>query len=279
MKKLLYFFSILLLLSSCKKEEETPIAETPKEIIHIGHTKTDQEGEIVDVLQNINFSEYQLICHGGDVDQNTSTNEGIMEDWNDLFDFGSQRTLWTLGNHDVDNRNIIQQYTNRESYYAYTFGKTTFLVLDTQLDESTIIDQQLELFNNVCDTISDSSSLVILTHLLFWLPDNDELEPQIDDIANGKFGTCFYCTKSNNFYDDLYPRLKELRDRGIQVLCIAGDLGVKLNQFEYQTEDGIFFLASGLDFLNPDAVNQVLLLHYNDQSEQLEWEFEAVESL
>lgn len=281
MKTLINIFFILFLLSSCQKDEETIpiIVETPKEILYISHTKAAQEGEIANSLKDIDFSPYELICHGGDVDEKTSGNESVLNAWDEFFNFSSDRTLWALGNHDVTNRSLIEQYTNRPSYYSYHFNQTTFLVLDTHLNESIIDGQQLELFNNVCDTISSSSNLVILTHLLFWMPGNEALEPRIDSVANGEFGTCFYCTKSNNFYTDLYPKLQEVNERGIQVLCIAGDLGIRTTEFEYQTEDGIFFLASGLDFLDPDKNNQVLLLHHNEETKQLEWQFEAMTNL
>jgi len=279
MKQLTNLLVILLLISSCTKKEEPQPLEPSKEILHISHTKTDQEGEIVDLLKDIDFSQYELICHGGDVDQKTSKDENIISAWDELFNFSADRTLWALGNHDVTNRDLIQQYTNRPSFYTYNFEKTTFLVLDTHLNESIIDGEQLDLFNNVCDTISSASNLVILTHLLFWMPDNEQLEPRIDSVANGKFGTCFYCTKSNNFYDDLYPKLKEVKDRGIQVLCIAGDLGARVNEFEHQTEEGIFFLASGLDFLDSDNDDQVLILQHNNQTGQLEWQFKLIESI
>ncbi len=259
--------------------EEIPCIDGPTEIIHISHTKTTVEGEIKAGFYDIDFSKYELICHGGDIDESSSKSDAIFSDWNEIFNFDSERTLLSIGNHDTYDRDLIEQYTNRPSYFTYHFNNITFLVLDTHLSESNIYGEQLDLFNNICDTISSSSSLVILTHLLFWMPGNAELAPQIDSIANGKFGTCYYCTKTNNFYDDLYPRLVEVKNNGVQVLCIAGDLGKNVNEFEHKTEDDIFFLASGLDIPDPDAIPQVLLLQVNPQTNALDWQFETIDCL
>ena len=58
----------------------------------------------------------------------------------------------------------------------------------------------------------------------------------------------FHCINPNNFYEDVYPLLVKVRHRGIEVICIGGDIGAKANEFEYITSDTIYFLASGISY-------------------------------
>ena len=108
------------------------------------------------------------------------------------------------------------------------------------------------------------------------MPGHPDLEPIINDIANGNFGNCLYCTNPNNFYQDVYPLLVDAKDKGVAVICLAGDIGVKIDQFEYLTSDGIYFLASGIDDLRTD--NKLLIFEGNEEENYLlRWRFEALE--
>jgi hypothetical protein len=39
-----------------------------------------------------------------------------------------------------------------------------------------------------------------------------------------------------------------IREKGVNVLCIAGNIGFKAKKFEYLTPEGVHFLTSGIDF-------------------------------
>jgi len=39
-----------------------------------------------------------------------------------------------MGNHDLSNRSLVEEYTGRPSFYSLFYGQVTFLVLDTELD-------------------------------------------------------------------------------------------------------------------------------------------------
>ena len=73
------------------------------------------------------------------------------------------------------------------------------------------------------------------------------LENQIDSVSNGHYGACSYCIQSNNFYADIYPKLVKLNTENINVFCVAGDVGFKVSTFEYETDEGIVFLATGMN--------------------------------
>jgi len=142
---------------------------------------------------------------------------------------------------------------------------------------SNITGEQLQLIQAVCDTIQYSKYLILLHHKLIWMYGNLDLESSINSIANGEFGDCFYCTNANNFYSDVYPLLLNVRERNIGIICIAGDIGNKVKQFEYITPDSIFFIASGIKA--GDADNKVLIMENNLISGKLSWEFISLQSL
>lgn len=104
---------------------------------------------------------------------------------------------------------------------------------------------------------------------------NNIFEPIADSVSNGQLGDCFYCINSNNFYDDIYPLLIDVKNRGIEVLYIGGDIGKKVSEFEYLTDDGIYFLASGIS--SDKTNNKVLLFNYNSRTRTLEWEYQNID--
>lgn len=275
--KNIYFLSFALLaLIGCRKDalEESP---SHQKILHIAHTRSVVEGEINEKLSEIDYEPYDVLCLGGDIDLHTSKDEKTMQAWDNLFHFDRKNTLWSLGNHDITDRELIKKYTNRPSYYFWTYQSLNFLVLDDQINNSNIIGNQLELLKTIADTISNASHFIVLTHRLLWIPQNTNLEPFIDSIPNGGSGNCGFCTKENNFYKDVYPILLKINNKGIEVICIAGDLGIKTNQFEYQTNEGVHFLASGLNVHTDN--NKVLLMEYRLEERTLNWWFENLDNL
>jgi len=182
-----------------------------------------------------------------------------------------------LGNHDHSNLELLTEFTGKPTFYTYTKNEVTYLVLYTDLNASNITNTQLDLVTQVCDTISTSKSLVVLSHKLFWMPGHPVLEPMIDTIANAKLDFCGWCTQPNNFYEVVYPKLIQVKNRGIQVLCIAGDIGSYVQEFEYKTKEGIYFLASGMSYKAKN--NKGLLLYFNEDSTALDWHFELLQNL
>lgn len=223
--------------------------------------------------ENIDYSVYDMLWLGGDMALSTSIDEETMMHVDSVFHLGDTNTLWALGNHDYADLQRIQDYTGRPAYYAYHKNNITFLVLDTQDSLSNIIGLQRELFLHVTDTISESSHLIILHHKLIWMYGNAYLQPQIPYISNGVYGdsACFSCIHQNNFYSEIYPELLKVEEKGIEVICIAGDIGFRTNKFEYLTPEGIQYLASGIEA--GKSYNQALLFHHNVNESTLSWEY------
>lgn len=264
----LILVGFFLLLSSCAKDKTL----TVKRYIHVSHTQTQDDPNLDSKINSINFDYYDMTWLGGDIGEFTSQSSITMDAMNLVFDFGSPSTLWALGNHDYTNTALVSSYTNRPTYYAYHSDGITFLVLDTQLSDCSFIGDQKALIENVTDTLNASSHLIVLHHKLIWMPDDPVLHSQIPDVSNGDIGTCPWCLFSNNFYADIYPLFVNVKNRGIDVLCIGGDIGLKTKEFEYQTPEGIHFLASGLSVSS--AEDKVLTFEHVVENRTLAWTYE-----
>lgn len=273
----IFILFFLLIISIGCKENNPPIEEKDDlQMIHISHTRGWDNSVVNSAIKNVDYSVYDIRLLGGDLANMTSLDVPIMETWNDIFDFGNPHTLWALGNHDYTDLSLVSTYTEREPFYTHHRDGITFLVLDTQENFSNISGEQLDLFNSVLDTIVDSKYLIINHHKLIWMYGHPVLESMIDDTANGEFGTCVYCTNPNNFYKDIYPRLVELENRGIEVICIGGDVGFHVKSFEYTTVDGIQYLASGCNLVGEDSV---LIFDYFVDEKELDWRFRGLSEL
>lgn len=277
MKQLTIIISLLLavLLVSCKKD---PVQiPTIQNYLHISHTRTASNPGMDSVAEQIDYHKYNMLWLGGDMAANSSGSDFTMSHLSSILNFSNKNTLWALGNHDYDDLDLVQNYTNRPAYYVYNHNNITFIILDTQDSLSNIVGEQLAMVKSVFDTISESSHLILLHHKLIWMYNNPDLEPQIPGISNGIQGDCFYCINPNNFYDDIYPELVDVKSRGINIICIGGDIGFNASEFEYITTDGIYFLASGIDYNNPDK--KALLFQHNLETKTLSWEYKQLITL
>jgi hypothetical protein len=264
---------------ACEKAELVDSASAPeqKTYLHISHTRTESNPEMDSTVELVEYQKYDMLWLGGDLAQATSLDEETMNYVDDFFDLDNPNTLWSLGNHDYDDLERVKEFTNRPPYYAYHSDGITFMILDTQDSLSNIVSDQKIFFNSVIDTLDSSSHLIILHHKLFWMYGNGMLEDQISTTSNGILNDCFHCINPNNFYDDLYPRLVEVQQNGIKVICLAGDIGIKVNEFEYRTWDGITFLASGVSWKKSE--NKALVFYHNVTNRILDWRWEWVTDL
>lgn len=272
MNKTIGIIILLIVVVSCFDS-----AERIKKYACISHTRLSDNTGIDSIVASADLSKYELLLLGGDMANLSSYNDSIINYLDDVFDVSSSKTLWALGNHDYTDIDLLKQYTKKETYYAYCQDKTVFIVLDTQKDSSKIINEQLEFFNSVMDTISDSENIVLLTHKLIWMRGNPVIENQINTVSNGEFGDCSYCIQSNNFYSDIYPRLVGFEKSKGQVYCVAGDIGFNAKTYEHKTKEGIQFLATGVKANSEDSF--FILLSNDIENHKMSFEFIELEEL
>lgn len=269
---------IIFLMVSCQKDKELIQNHPIKNYLHVSHTRSESGNRMDSVVEKIDYGVFDMLWLGGDLVYNTTETVENIAYVDSVFDLGNSNTLWSVGNHDTfADPELIPSFTNRPLYYSYCKNGITIIVLNTQDSLSSIIGDQKKYLDNVLDTIQDSKYLVLLHHKLIWMYDNPDLEGQIAAVSNGMFGECYYCLNVNNFYTDIYPQLVEIYQKGIQVICIGGDIGVKKSEFETITPEGIHFLASGIEEGNPD--NKALLFHHDIDLNELSWEYKLITDL
>lgn len=265
-------FAPLLILCSCTKDKAAIVeTETPDTYLHLSHTRLNSNPYMDSDVEAIDFSNYELLLLGGDLAYLTSEDSATMNHVNSIYTLSDPNTLWALGNHDYSNPNLITTYTNRPLHYTYHKNGITFIVHDSEIDSCSILNSQLDLLNDVTDTISSSSHLVILTHKLIWMHGNAILEPLIPQVSNAGVGPAGWQIHPNNFYSEVYSKLTEVQNRGVQVICVAGDIGFQAKEFEFRFDSGIQLLASGIHANS--AGNKGLVFQHYKKSRVLTWKF------
>jgi len=247
--------------------------------IFVPHPRSENKTvqSVLPEIEKIDFSLYDMTLLGGDLTYYTSINRTSMDYCDKLFNLKSPNTLWAMGNHDLNSRSLIQEYTGRPLFYAFYRDHITFFVLDTEqnasgLTKSIISGNQLELLKMVTDTISKSDYLIVLHGRLLWMIGNDDFKTRLDSVAES--------TKqlvSTNFYPDVFPLLQKVKAKGVRVICLGGDKS-KIN-IDYSPEDSIHFLASTMAPEFTDDQNDVMVFNYDIGNHELRWEFVSLTNI
>jgi hypothetical protein len=266
---LLFFLPAFCLLIPVSLSQEN---DTLK-FIFIPHPRSEDKVHqtVLPAIEKIDLSLYDMTLLGGDITWSVSSSRTAMEYCDSLFDIASPNTLWTMGNHDITSRYLISEYTGRPQHYTYQRDSILFLVLDVELNasgfNSTFIKgEQLEMIQQVCDTMAHASWLVVLHGRLIWMVGNHDFSTRMDSVAES--------TKqldTTNFYEEVFPLLQKVKKRGIRVLCLGGDKS-RIN-IEYSPEDSITFFTSTMAPEYPDSLNDVLVFEYSKSTGSMQHTF------
>jgi hypothetical protein len=241
-------------------------------------------------IEGIDKSPYDQFWLGGDMCSETGQNRSTLEYLDDLFDLSDPKNHWALGNHDHRNGNLewIQEFTGRNDYYASYQDGITVVVLNSNLNPSDCenLNRQFDMIVSTCDSISESSHLILLNHHNIW--------PNVPGINPGDLGDHgtlkYYATNCDSvnayFYNTVYPKLVEVQNRGVQVINIMGDAGWGDPRAK-QSDDGIWFMASGVNATfyrdNPAAfaasADEVLLIRHIPAERKLWWVYLSLDEL
>ncbi len=282
----------LIFLSGCTSDtlEDLPMPITEKDYIFLGHIYEDNT-QVDFRVQALDLSPYDQIWLGGDICAETTADIETLYHIDSLFDLSDPTTHWTLGNHDIRNGNVdwIEDIKERPTFYTDHFDGITLLVLNTTFsqfgDYDTLnVKAQYELIETVCDTISSSSHLVVLTHHAVW-----NLADQVNDIgdySNGDFSFYrFNFDPELTYFTGVYPLLTMVEQRGVEVIHIAGDFGQEASTYNYLSPEGVQFLGSGItsntlwnsQFPTAGIPDSILLLKHNLLEKTIDWTFEQLD--
>lgn len=271
MRKGLFLIAIVLFLFSCEESSVNP----PSSYIYMAHTRLATNDSVYHKVYDIDFSKYDMTLLGGDLSLSSFSGKTITPHLDSIFDFKSPTTLWSVGNHDTTSDKKFYTTTLKKKFHAYQKDDVTFITLNSQDSLSSIVGEQKDFLFSVLDTIQ-TRSVLLLSHKLIFMNDHPTLDARIAKVCNANKGECYYCHNPNNFYQEVYPKLLEVKNRGIQVLWVGGDLGYKTSEFEYVDDHGIVFLGNGFWF--PKDWNKVLLFS-KVKEEELRYTFVHIDSL
>jgi len=266
-------------------------AQSESKYMFIGHTYMGES--IIDSrLVELDKSVYDNIWLGGDICSETLMLQSNLDYLQTHLRIADPHNYFSFGNHDRRNGNLewFIQFTGKNNYYAdYNNGITT-IVLDTNLDPSDCenLDKQCDIIFDVCDSISTSSHLILLFHWGLWSGVPGVPEPNTFSHSNLPYWNSNCDSTNNNFTQVIYPKLVEVQNRGIQVICIMGDMGASYKKIDFRSTDNIAFLGCGLynikyrfeeDQWWAYEKDVILELDHNIDERTLLWNYRDLDSL
>ena len=291
----MYAFLLGMTLFSCRKE---PIS---KAYIFLGHPYDWHQPNRVDPrVERIDFSFYDEIWLGGDVCSRTAEERATMAYLDHLFDF--KRVKWALGNHDLNYGNpdnVMGQLPHPAFFTSWQDG-FCLTVLNTNLfwpypanppqRDCEQKQAQWQMIKNVADTITEASHWVILHHhALFTALKRNMDKDTIRDFNINPEPFYASCDSSSNITSQWYATFMEAQQKGVQVIFIGGDVGMRAKKTAYQTPEKIWLLGAGINNsvskeYTPDYVtnfdpDEVLLLTYWPELRHMDWRFEQLNRL
>lgn len=296
----LYFVAtcvVVLFVQSCQRE--TSNEPTEKEYLFLGHTYDWlSENRIDPRLELINYDSFAGIWLGGDICARTTKDSSTLEYLTEYFPLGDTDTHWAWGNHDLmeGDENLLLGAMKRRSYYVHYDDGLLLMVLNTNLywhhpwkpaqENCEQKEVHFQWLKEVLDTINDASHLIILHHhgLLNELKGGQVAMGNVDAIPVRPL-----CDSVRDFTSEIYPYLQGLEEQGTEVVLISGDVGMRSKGYEFETEEGVTLLGSGInnsldmDYIPAYVTNlepdSVLLLKYVPLDRQLEWSFVRLNDL
>lgn len=272
------YLTILACLIGCRSDD------LQREYIFLAHTYQSKT-RIDDRLVEMDLSIYDQIWLGGDICVQSTAETTTIDHIDEVFGISRPSTQWALGNHDSAQGNLdrITNRTGRPTSYATHFDGITLLVLNSNLSlphslDSIRLNEQFDLIKSVCDTITYSSHLVVISHHSHW----GEIAgcSEVKELANTD-GTLFpYRFEPRLTYSEaVYPLLVEVKNQGVEVIHLAGDFGQITGGFERLTPEGIHFIGSGTtaqikhneQFPSASEPDSILIFHHDLIERSLTW--------
>lgn len=253
-------------------------------------------------LMKLDYDQFDQTWLGGDVCSHLTADAATLDSVDAIFNLSDPNTIWTLGNHDVleGHEDWITTHTERPSFYTLWQHGICMMVLNTNLfwyydspppkERCEEKAQQLKMIQHVMDTIQKASHLVILHHLALLgdlrknekgiIPDSFNINPENIHPT---------CDPDLLLTDWWYPQLLKVKNRGIEVILVGGDFGMRARQFEFYTPEGICLLGSGInaslkrenapEYVTSFGKDKVLIFDHQPDKHQLSWQFSDLDSL
>ena len=250
-----------------------------------GHTyQWGSNGLLVDErVEALDMSQFDRIWLGGDICSEASLNYSTLEYIDGIFDIGNVGNHWTLGNHDIRNGNFewIENLTHRPRYYAHYQDGITVVVLDGNISplDCENLNKQYKMIKNVCDTINSGYLIFLVHHGIYSnIPGISGPSTYGHSMLKNWMANCD--SDSATYLNTIYPMLKDVENKGVNVMHIMGDVGANEKSYYGISNDGVEYFGSGINnsynvlkeipIVEPDLI---LIFKHILSLNQLTWEF------
>lgn len=164
-----------------------------------------------------------------------------------FFDVLDMPLINAVGNHDVDNQLYEKIYG--KTYFALDLGPDRLVVLDTERDDSDIVNEQLAMLKELISLSARGiiRNVFIVSHRPVWSEDN----PRYEGLFRNNTRSLTGC----NFQRDVMPMLETIA-RTTPVYWFSGSMGgtAPSSIFMDSPQPGITFLQSAIRDRKRDAL-------------------------
>jgi Calcineurin-like phosphoesterase len=157
-----------------------------------------------------------------------------------------------VGNHDLSNNNFYEKVYGK-TYYSFSVGSELYIFLNTEINDGSIKNEQLEFFKKALAEAQSEKvkNIFIFSHRPVWAENNATYEGLFKGNSRTLIG-------ENNFEEDIKPLLVVF-PKYKQVYWISGSLANGPVSFFYNKEPDskILFMQTAIRDLPRDAVLQI----------------------
>jgi hypothetical protein len=162
-----------------------------------------------------------------------------------FFPYLNRPVLIAVGNHDISGTYFEENVG--PTYFKFNYGADLHIVINTEQDDGSIVDEQLEFLSNACS--SEAKNIFIYSHRPIWSEDNENME--------GIFIGNTVSVLGNNFADKVLPILEAV-DSNTNVYWLSGSLGGNAPaSFFYHKSANIHFVQTAIRGLKRDGILKV----------------------
>ena len=258
--------------------------------LFIGHAynRAAMDNTIDPRLTQIDFNQYDGIWWGGDVTVNPNLSQDQMAYLRTTARMDHPNTLWAFGNHEYDPEAIklASESLEKPIFHFWRDGQLGVFVFNSSLAKADCENKndQLNALRKAVKTESGIDQFVFLSHHAIWCDIVPESE--IRAVANSvRPNQLLGCSVETTFSDVVQPLLHEMVDRGVQVLCLAGDAGIRPQKNgAWKDDQGIEYVVCGIGDSKDHARDSITyqndeLLVLHSTSQLLSWELSPIVSL
>lgn len=153
------------------------------------------------------------------------------------------------GNHDKSG-NVYEENFGATFYY-FKLKSELFIFLDTEMDDGSITEEQLEMLRQAFSSLKDVKNIFIFGHRLIWAEEHPMMKHLFTDNTRSGNG--------NNFRKEILPLLSNA-GRGKHIFIMGGSLGNAPSPFFYHKDDNIIYIATAIRDTPKDAFLKVKVI-------------------